>query len=142
MRGRDFIAEEKQIGRKYGTLMRNSFRAQVAVLKRDSGKSSKPSYRARYFDTMLTSLSVRTVNYVFPNFYGVDTERKEHFFRSKSGKMVARKAHPFKLNPKIKDLTIPEDIVNGLADDLSELRGTEVMTDLAQKLTANTNSNQ
>lgn len=126
MKGRDYISEERRIGKKYAIELRNSFKKQISVLEKQSGKSFKPGYRIRFRDLMLNSIAVRTVNYVFVQHYGVDGARKTHTVR-RNGKSFIRKEHPFKLESKVKELMIPEGIVNGLADEISGLRGDQVM---------------
>lgn len=127
MRGRDLISEEKVIGKKYVKLLRNSFKSQISVLNKRTGRTFKVGTRVRFRDLMLQSIAVRTTHVPFINFYGVDKERKEHYFKSKSGKVLTRKEHPFKLVSKIKDLNIPTAIINGFADEIGELRGDAII---------------
>lgn len=134
MSGKNIIGEERTIGNKYAQQLRSSFKKQVSVLDKITGQTSKPGYRVRFRDSVLQSIAVRTVKSPFVNFYGVDKERKSHSFKSRSGKTVIRKAHPFKLNPKILELSIPDNIINGLADDISNLRGDRVLVEAGNQL--------
>jgi len=131
MRGRDFIGEEKRIGRKYAVALRDSFRRQIAGLAKDTGKASRPGYRVRFRHLMLQSIAAQTVKYAFINHYGVDTIRKAN--SPKGGPVLTRKAHPFKLKPTIPEINIPDRILTGLADDISELRGDEVLSEAGKQ---------
>lgn len=71
--------------------------------------------------------------YPFVNFYGVDKERQSHSFKSKSGRIFTRKTHPFKLKPKISDLTIPDDLINRFADDISNLLGDQILAEAGKQ---------
>lgn len=131
MQGRDFIGEEKKIGRKYAIALRDSFRRQIAGLSKNTGKASKPGYQVRFRYLMLQSIAVRTVKYTFINHYGVDTIRKAN--SPNGGPVLHRKPHPFKLKSTIPEINIPERILNGLADDIAELRGDRVLTEAGKQ---------
>lgn len=131
MRGRDFISEEKKIGRKHAMYLRNSFRKQISNLRKDTGRASKPGYRVGFRQHMLQSIAVQTVKYTFINHLGVDTLRKAN--SPKGGPVLHRQAHPFKLKPTIADISIPEKILNGLADDISELRGDLILSEASKQ---------
>lgn len=132
MRGRDFIAEERSIGKKYAIELRNSFKKQISVLDKHTGDTFKAGYRVRFRQQMLQSVAVKTTKVPFINYYGVNKQRAENTYHSKSGRMFTRKSHPFKLHAKIKDLHIPINIVNGLADEIGELRGDQVLTEASK----------
>lgn len=134
MPGQDIISKERELGRRYARMLRDSFKSQISVLQKHTGQTSKVGYRVRFRDLMLQSIAVRTTKVPFINYFGVDKERKSHSFHSKSGAVLVRKAHPFKLNPKISDLNIPRHIVDGFADELSELRGDRIMVDAGKLL--------
>lgn len=131
---KDTIAQEKAVGRKYAQQLLHSIKSQLAVLDKQTGKTSRPVSRVRFRFYQLESIGVVTVKSAFINHFGVDKERKSHTFKSKSGKTLIRKAHPFKLDPKVKKLEIPASIVNGLADEISEIRGTEVLIEANKAL--------
>lgn len=134
MKGYDALGAERAIGKKYAIMMRDVFRRQVSVLDKKTGTLKRAGYRVRVRNLQLQSIAVRTVNYAFVNYHGVDTQRKAHQFKSKSGGVFTRKAHPFKLNPKIQTLEIPEHIVNGVADELAEVRGNRVLAEASENL--------
>lgn len=131
-RGFDAIAAERAVGRKYANMMKAAFKQQISVLDKQSGKLQRVGSRVRVKDHMLQSISVRTVNYAFVNFHGVDKIRKAHSFKSKKGNVFQRKEHPFKLNPKIQTLEIPDNIVNGFATEIAEIRGDEVLAEASK----------
>lgn len=131
---KDTITQEKAVGRKYAQQLLHSIKSQLAVLNKQTGKLQKAGSRVRVRNGELLSISVITVNYAFINHYGVDKERQSHTFKSKSGKTLIRKAHPFKLDPKVKKLEIPGNIVNGIADEISEIRGSKVLIEANKAL--------
>lgn len=131
---KDYTAEERAIGKKYAMQMRDAFKQQVSVLDKQSGALRKVGHRVRFRNQEVQSISVRTVNYAFINFFGVDKERKAHSFRTATGKTFKRKSHPFKLNSKIQTLEIPKQIIDGFADEISELRGDKVLADAGRFL--------
>lgn len=124
-----YLEEEKKIGRKYAGLMKTAFKQQISPLQKQSGKLQKVGSRVRVRGGEVRSIAVRTVNYAFVNHFGVDKNRKAHQFKTKSGKMSKRKEHPFKLNPKIQTLEIPDNIVEGFATEMAEIRGDEFLVD-------------
>lgn len=130
MRGRDFISEERAIGKKYAVQLRNSFKNQISVLDKHTGNTFKTGYRVRIRDLMLQSIAVRTNKVPFINHFGVNKDRAQNTYHSKSGRVFTRKGHPFRLTPKIKDLHIPENLINGLADEIGELRGDHALTEV------------
>ena len=135
VQGFDAIAAEKEVGRKYANMMRAAFRAQISVLDKKSGTLKKIGSRVRFKNLQLQSIAIKTVNYAFVNFYGVDKDRKEHIMHlSKKGSNVKRKTHPFKLNPKIQTLEIPNHIVEGFATELAEIRGSQIITEASKNL--------
>jgi len=135
----DVISKEKAIGRKYALELRNDFKSQISVLNKKTGATSKIGYRVRFRDLMLQSIAVRTTKVPFINHFGVDKERQAHQVKSKLGKIYTRKAHPFKLNSKISDLTISETLVNNFADEISELRGDKVLAEIANQFSSKSN---
>lgn len=136
---KDNIAAERAVGQKYAKLLRDSIKRQLSVLDKKSGKTSKPRYRVRFRSYQLQSISVVTVKSAFVNHFGVDTQREAHFLTTKSGRTIKRKAHPFKLNPKIKSLEIPASIVNGLADEIAAIRAGEILIEASKALEINKN---
>ncbi|MFA7448732.1 MAG: hypothetical protein WCY77_09870 [Weeksellaceae bacterium] len=136
---KDNIAAERAIGQKYAKLLRNSVRSQLSVLNKKTGKTSRPGYRVRLRSYQLQSISVVTQKSAFVNHFGADTVRKAHTFKSKKERVFQRKEHPFKLNPKIKTLEIPASIINGLADEIADLRGREVLVEATKALDINEN---
>lgn len=129
MKGFDAIGAERKVGRKYANMMKDAFRRQISVLDKRSGKLQRVGSRVRVKDHMLQSISIRTVNYAFVNFHGVNKVRKEHSFKGSTGNVFARKAHPFRLNPKIRTLEIPDHIVQGFADEIADIRGDKVLAE-------------
>lgn len=129
MKGFDAIGAERKVGRKYANMMKDAFRRQISVLDKRSGKLQRVGSRVRVRNHMLESISIRTINYAFVNFHGVNKVRKEHSFKGNSGNLFTRKAHPFRLNPKIRTLEIPDHIVQGFADEITEIRGDKVLAE-------------
>lgn len=136
---KDNIAAEKAVGQKYAKLLRNSIKSQLAVLDKQTGKTSRPGYRVKFRSYQLESISVVTVKSAFVNHFGADIERRAHTITSKLGHEFQRKAHPFKLNPKIKTLEIPASILNGLADEIADIRSNEVLIEASKALDVNEN---
>lgn len=134
MKGYDALGAERAIGKKYAIMMRDVFKRQVSVLDKKSGKLNRAGYRVRVRNLMVQSIAVQTVYYAFINYHGVFHDRRQHSFKSKAGNMFTRKAHPFKLNPKIQTLEIPENIINGFADELAEVRGNYVLAEASKNL--------
>lgn len=132
VKGFDALGAERAVGRKYANMLKDSFKKQISILDKRSGKLQRVGSRVRVRNLQLQSIAVRTVNYAFVNYYGVDTVRKAHTFKSKKGNVFERKAHPFKLNPKIQSLEIPENIINGFADEIAEIRGDQVLAEASQ----------
>ncbi|MDD3772113.1 MAG: hypothetical protein RBT46_04340 [Weeksellaceae bacterium] len=131
---KDYTAEERAIGKKYAMQMRDAFKRQISVLDKQSGALRKAGYRVRFRDQEVQAISVQTVNYAFVNYFGVDKERKSHSLKTATGKISIRKSHPFKLNSKIQTLEIPNQIIDGFADEISELRGDKVLVDASRLL--------
>lgn len=136
---KDNIAAERAVGQKYARLLLKSVKAQLSVLEKDTGETSRPGYRVRLRSYQLQSISVITKKSAFINHFGVDKVRKAHTFETEEGKVFQRKAHPFKLNPKIKTLGIPASIINGLADEIADIRGREVLVEATKALDINEN---
>lgn len=127
MRGRDFISEERAVGRKYAILLRDNFKQQISVLQKRTGETFRVRYRVSFRDLHVRSVVVRTTKVPFIQHFGVDKMRKAHTFRSKSGNTFTRKEHPFKLASKIPSLEIPDHISEGFADEISSIRGDEML---------------
>lgn len=134
---------EKEVGREAARMLRSKLKSTISTsglsLKNDKDSIGRAttSYRmVRGEPTHLNGIAVIMPRHGFIHSHGVDTTRSSHIMKTASGKTVARKLHPFKMKktPILQNLLADNTIVDFVADEITRLRGEEVVLKIKEFL--------
>lgn len=134
---------EKEVGREAAKMLKSELTAKIRTaglnLSSEKGSISKAStsYRMVYGEPKyLRGIAIVMPKHGFIQSHGVNTTRTSHIFKSSKGSFFTRKQHSFKMkkSPILQDLMDGTNVVDFVADEISRLRGDEVVLKIKQYL--------